>query len=61
MMQLMVATWLLSSAAVALGVAIAWDKMFGTFSCGSRLAPHRSKRLSQHRPALLARKEETRA
>ncbi len=57
MMQLMVAIWFVSSAALALGVAVACDKIFGTFATGPRLAPVRSKRTSGHRPSRSARQE----
>ena len=63
MMQLMMTTWFVSSAALALGVAVACDKIFGTFATGPRLASARSRRSSGRRPLESARreKEETRA
>jgi len=57
MAQVMVAIWFVSSAALALGVAVACDKVFGTFSTGPRLTPARSKRSSGHRPSGSARQE----
>jgi len=57
MTQLMVATWLLSSAALALGVAMACDKVFGTFSTEPRFTPARSRRSSGRRPSEPARRE----
>ncbi len=58
MMQLMVTTWFVASAAVALGVAVACDKIFGTFSTGPRFAPARSKRSSGRRASESARQED---
>jgi hypothetical protein len=55
MMQVMVAIWFVSSAALALGVAVACDKIFGTFSTGPRLTPARSRQLSGRRPLESAR------
>jgi len=57
MIPLMMAAWFVSSAAVALGVAVACDKIFGTFSCGPRLARARPRR-SSGRPSTVARQEE---
>jgi len=51
MMQVMVAIWFVSSAALAL----ACDKIFGTFSTGPRLTPARSRQLSGRRPLESAR------
>jgi len=61
MTQLMMAAWFVSGAAVALGVAVACDKIFGTFSCGSRLTPARTRRASGRRPSRSARQEEKNA
>ncbi len=58
MMPLMVATWFVGSAAAALGVAVACDKMTGTFSTGPRLTPARSQRSSGRRASEPARRED---
>jgi len=58
MIHLMMAAWFVSSAALALGVAVACDKIFGTFSCGLRIAPARPRRASGRRPSETARQEE---
>jgi len=57
MLQLVVVAWFVSSAALALGVAVACDKMFGTFACGPRPAPARARRSSGRRPSIAARQE----
>jgi len=61
MLQLAVAAWFGSSVALALGVAVACDKLFGTFACGSRLAPERARRSRGRRPSTTARQEENSA
>ena len=61
MLQAMIIGWFMSSAAVALGVAVACDKIFGTFSRGPRLARARPRRSSGRRPSESARQEEKRS
>jgi len=56
-LQVIIIGWFVSSAAVALGVAVACDKIFGTFSTEPRLAPAQSRQSSGRRPLQSARQE----
>jgi len=57
MFQLAIAAWFISSAALALGVAVACDKVFGTFSTGPWLAPVRTRPSSKRRANSTGRQE----